>query len=55
LYVPGAQLVGAPEPTGQKVPLSHVVHWLALVITTLPEGLCVPPGQGSAAAAPCEQ
>ena len=28
---------------------------LSLDITTLPEGLCVPPGQGSAAAAPCEQ
>ena len=55
LYVPGAHGVAASEPTLQYVPTPHSTHWLTLLITTLPLGLCVPPGHGSAAAAPSAQ
>ena len=56
LKVPGAQLVGSAEPTGQKVPLPQTVHWLELDMTIDESvGLCVPPGHGSAAAAPSAQ
>ena len=33
LNVPGAQFAAASLPTLQNVPLGHVVHWLALLIT----------------------
>ena len=56
LYVPALQLVAAPLPTGQKVPCGHVTHCAALVIApTKLAGLAVPPGHGSAAAAPSAQ
>ena len=55
LYVPGAHGVAASLPTLQYVPTPHVTHWLALLMITLPLGLCVPPGHGSAAAAPSAQ
>ena len=54
LYVPALQFVGSALPTGQKVPLAHVAQSAALVIT-MPSRLVVPPGHGSAAAAPSAQ
>ena len=54
LYVPAAQGVAAALPTGQKVPSPHVSQSATLVITT-PDFLVVPPGHGSAAAAPSAQ
>ena len=59
LTVPGAQSVGALDPTLQKVPSGHVTHWLmldiAMFIASIVALVDVPPGHGSAAAAPSAQ
>ena len=55
LNVPGAQGVASALPTLQKVPSGQVTHWSTLDITASVAFLCVPPGQGSAAAAPSPQ
>lgn len=54
LNVPALQLFATPEPTGQNVPGGQTSQSSALVITT-PSHLVVPPGHGSAAAAPLVQ
>ena len=56
VYVPAAHAVAASEPTEQKEPAVQSTHWLSLDITIVwSDGLCVPPGHGSAAAAPLSQ
>ena len=55
LYVPGAQSVADPEPTGQNVPSKHTTHCSTLDMIAVPAGLCLPRGHGSAAAAPGAQ
>ena len=54
LYVPGAQAVSVALPTGQNVPSEHTTQSLSDVIVT-PSRIVVPPGHGSAAAAPSAQ
>ena len=55
LYVPGAHGDATAEPTEQLVPGGHSTHCATEVITASEAFLCVPPGQGSAAAAPSVQ
>ena len=55
LYVPGAHGVATAEPTEHDVPAGQITHWLMLDITVRLAFLCVPPGHGSAAAAPVVQ
>ena len=55
LTVPGAHGVATAEPTGQKVPFGHVMHWSSLVITSRLAFWRVPPGHGSGAAEPSTQ
>ena len=55
LNVPGAQSVGASEPTEQKVPAGQTTQSSTLVITVRLTFLCVPPGHGSGAAEPSLQ
>ena len=55
LIVPGAHGVGSAEPTEQLVPTGQSTHCSTLVITESDASLCLPPGHGSAAAAPSEQ
>ena len=47
--------VASAEPTEQLVPSGQTTHWSTLVITASEAFLCVPPGHGSAAAAPAAQ
>ena len=54
LYVPALQLVATAEPTGQNVPAAQISQSSLLVIVT-PSRIVVPPGHGSAAAAPSAQ
>ena len=55
LYVPGAHCVALPEPTGQKVPIGHVMQSLSASITSSVAFLRLPAGHGSAAAAASAQ
>jgi hypothetical protein len=58
LYVPGAHGTATAEPTEHDVPTGQATHWSGDVInvTSLSDGfLRVPPGHGSAAAAPWVQ
>ena len=55
LYVPGAQGLASAEPTEQNVPFGQTTHCSTLDITASIAFLCVPPGQGRAAAAPSAQ
>ena len=52
--MPGAHGVAAPLPTGQNVPTPHTLQSDTLTIVT-PSCFVVPPGHGSAAAAPSAQ
>ena len=54
LYVPAEQLVAELLPTGQNVPTPHTLQSDTLTIVT-PSCFVVPPGHGSAAAAPSAQ
>jgi hypothetical protein len=45
----------AAYPTEHAAPLGQTTHWSALVMIASDWFLCVPPGQGSAAAAASEQ
>jgi hypothetical protein len=54
LNVPALQLVAAALPTGQNVP-SPQTSQSSLDVMTTPSRLVVPPGHGSAAAAPSAQ
>ena len=53
--VPAAQSVASAEPTGQKVPSAHVMHWSIDVITERAVSCREPPGHGSGAAVPVAQ
>ena len=55
LYVPGAHRVASAEPTEQNVPGGQMTHCSTLDMTASETFLCVPPGQGRAAAAPATQ
>ena len=52
LYVPAAQSVALALPTGQKVPLVHVMQSASLVITESVRSIFVPAGHGSGTDAP---
>ena len=54
LNVPTLQLIAAALPTGQNVPAPQTSQSSLAVITT-PSRAVVPPGHGSAAAAPSAQ